>query len=594
MNDENFFPLVSDHGESIEVLRGLLEGLRNKPASQRSLRNSTDPHDWNLAQMTQAKMDVTARYAQVFSPENLDHLDQATIAGFLKFQNNHHWYGLDRLGGRITADMPRLRSSLRLLLDETKPLADRLNQLRPLGGPPLLPSLGPALITGILQVVYPDRYGVLNNITVRGMKQLGLWPSHSSGKSFAAIYEEVNRLLIAVTKELGTDLWTLDYLWWMLPRARQANEPQGRVGASEDAPAVPPVSGPISESEEIGLPSGLCLRLEEAYSRLLRFCEEEYDYYDHISDLSPHRVEPLDVLVTLSMNSFINDATKVRTVHRGLAGRCDSILPRIPVDADLLVFDPDLDAFGQLIHAAVQAPGVMVPVATKVLHRKRRGFVPMLDSVLINHYLSALNRPDLREMSQLKMSAASVAVEVLKEFRRDLSHTRDQIGLLQARLANKGFDLSKVRILEVLIWMETERNGYYRTARRESPAPEAAKNLTMTTLGRIETNLIYSRPPGKTSASAIVPPESFNQLEADRGRFGVKTVWMFDVDPKTGQRRPAFTPIQGGRLKLIEGAGIRHGDHFVATFEVRDVTRPNRRQNEMWLVKACPLGQPGP
>ncbi len=430
---------------------------------------------------------------------------------------------------------------------------------------------------------------MLNKITAQGMKRLALWPSSSPGKSFASTYDVINRVLLAISKELGTDLWTLDFLWWLLIAPGQNGEVRSRaalIGGDLPQPTDP---SPIGEAAKIVLPSGLSFPLEEAYARLLRFCREEYDYYDRIPDLSPHRVEPVDALVTLSMNSFINDAAKVRTVHCGLAGRCDSILPRIPVDADLLTFDAELREFQQLIHAAVQAPRVLVPVATKVLHRNRRGFIPMLDSVLINHYVNALRRPDLREKSQLKTFAASVAVDVLKAFRADLSHSQAHIGQLRSRLADHGYDLSMVRILEVLIWTGTERNGYYRSRPQESPTTPMVKDLVMRTLGTIETELVYSRPSGKASASAVVPPESFDALEAQRTRFGVKTVWMFDADPQTGQRKPAFTPIQGGRLTLIEGRGIKHGDRFVATFEVRDVTRQERRRNEMWMVDARPL-----
>jgi hypothetical protein len=59
--------------------------------------------------------------------------------------------------------------------------------------------------------------------------------------------------------------------------------------------------------------------------------------------------------------------------------------------------------------------------------------------------------------------AAEVAVEVLKAFREDLRHAYTGIASLRTSLANAGFDLTPVRILEVLVWTETEPKGYYRT-----------------------------------------------------------------------------------------------------------------------------------
>ena len=47
--------------------------------------------------------------------------------------------------------------------------------------------------------------------------------------------------------------------------------------------------------------------------------------------MAPNRVEPIDVMVTIAMNSFVNNATIVRLVHRGLAVRCDAILYRVVV-----------------------------------------------------------------------------------------------------------------------------------------------------------------------------------------------------------------------------------------------------------------------
>ena len=145
------------------------------------------------------------------------------------------------------------------------------------------------------------------------------------------------------------------------------------------------------------LPSGLTFSLGEAEARLTRFCREEFGYYDGIIDRAPARIEPIDVIVTVAINSFVNSAALIRTVHRGLSSRCDSLLPRIPVDADLMTYDPQLSEFRSLIHAVIQAPQVLVSVATKVLHRKRRTFIPILDNVIIKHYAKSLKHPDWLE-----------------------------------------------------------------------------------------------------------------------------------------------------------------------------------------------------
>ncbi len=114
----------------------------------------------------------------------------------------------------------------------------------------------------------------------------------------------------------------------------------------------------------------------------------------------------------------------------------------------------------------------------------------------------------------------------------------------------------------------------------------------MRVVGKIQTELIFARPNGRAWASAIVPDDMLTQLETDRSRLGHTTIWWYDIDPLTNVSKRAFTPIQGGRLALIESRGIRHGDRFVATFDVKEVTRQGVTRREMWLVDAQPVGMP--
>ena len=56
------------------------------------------------------------------------------------------------------------------------PIRDHLDRLYPAGGRAMVAYLGPATLTAILHVTYPDRYGVQNGTTEAGMRQLGIWP----------------------------------------------------------------------------------------------------------------------------------------------------------------------------------------------------------------------------------------------------------------------------------------------------------------------------------------------------------------------------------------------------------------------------------
>lgn len=210
----------------------------------------------------------------------------------------------------------------------------------------------------------------------------------------------------------------------------------------------------------LSLSSGLIIVLGDP---LTKFCREEWAYYDGIPDRDPDHILPDDVLATVAMNSFVNNASLVREVHRGLARAVDHLLPDIPPDADLRTFDPDLTQAKALFDAACNTKRVLMPVATKVLHRKRRRFIPMLDNVLLFAYLDALGRPALKGISQDGKKAGGVGKFVLDAFRRDLVGQWEPLSQEAARVSEAGWPMSEVRVLEVAFWIATEPRGYYRS-----------------------------------------------------------------------------------------------------------------------------------
>lgn len=210
----------------------------------------------------------------------------------------------------------------------------------------------------------------------------------------------------------------------------------------------------------IELPSGWTV--PDPDERLAAFCAGEYIYYDAIASAEPNRIDPVDVLATVAVNSRVDTAAKVYRVHQGLQAACEPLLPTIHEDADLLDLHLWREPVRRLLHAAVQPPGVLIPVATKVLHRKRRRLIPMLDNIVLQHYFS---RPELQPLlaaSQNKAKAADAAMQALDLFRDDLVAVQEQIASLRQTLNEKGFELSPVRILEILLWTQIEPRGGYR------------------------------------------------------------------------------------------------------------------------------------
>ena len=198
-------PMTSD---AIQKLAVLLQQISH---------DSTDPKFQTAADMQDAKTEVVAKYGKMFSLGGVNDLKAEGFRSFLLFRNNHHWDSIHRQGGSMTEDMDLLRKAIRILVDESVPLKDRIEQLRPKNKDGLVKGMARAVITAILQVVYPDKYGVLNSTARAGMEAVGLWPDFPRGLSFAERYAKVNAILLHTAAQLGTDLWTLDILWWIMP-----------------------------------------------------------------------------------------------------------------------------------------------------------------------------------------------------------------------------------------------------------------------------------------------------------------------------------------------------------------------------------------
>src|SRR5438552_19003008 len=97
------------------------------------LRGMLAAPDPGLARMIKAGPAVRDRFQPVFRPEKLPKLTKVEFQSFLNFRNNQHWIGLHRKGPEICSGMSRLRTALSVLLDEARPIQQRLDELQPGG-----------------------------------------------------------------------------------------------------------------------------------------------------------------------------------------------------------------------------------------------------------------------------------------------------------------------------------------------------------------------------------------------------------------------------------------------------------------------------
>lgn len=176
-----------------------------------------------LFESTEKEDEVLARYGPVFDPANLDALTAEESKSFLLFRNNQHWDGIHRYSNAITEDMDALRETLAFLLDETVPIADRLDDIRG-GGPHAIRGLGRAVVTPILLVAYPNKYAVLNSKVERGLEKYGMFPDAGS---FGDLYVQVNEIVNGLADQHDLSLFQVDHTFHFLlqPDEEEAVEP---------------------------------------------------------------------------------------------------------------------------------------------------------------------------------------------------------------------------------------------------------------------------------------------------------------------------------------------------------------------------------
>ena len=179
-----------------------------------------NPHP-DFTDITTHKDAVLARYQPMFSAENIPHLSEADFKSFLLFKNNHHWTNMNRVAKHMVADMNLLRQALLILVDETHSVRDRLNELRPerhWATSSMVSHMGTPVLTAILQVTQPDKYGVWNNTSDAGLKAVKLWKKDWDNQPAGDSYVEMNEIYLYFAAQLDIDLWTLDALWWMMKK----------------------------------------------------------------------------------------------------------------------------------------------------------------------------------------------------------------------------------------------------------------------------------------------------------------------------------------------------------------------------------------
>jgi hypothetical protein len=100
----------------------------------------------------------------------------------------------------------------------------------------------------------------------------------------------------------------------------------------------------------------------------------------------------------------------------------------------------------RLFDAFADIHGIGFSKMTKALHRKRPALIPMLDSV-VQAYLT---RDDPGPSASVSFGERATAL--VRGYKQDLDRNRSVLHELQRELASRGYRLTEVRILDLLIW----------------------------------------------------------------------------------------------------------------------------------------------
>jgi len=186
---------------------------------------------------------------------------------------------------------------------------------------------------------------------------------------------------------------------------------------------------------EIENPLELALAFLEAYSSLEAGVSSGPASFDEgdlrLANRGGARISAAEIAAILERRDEIEGALRTIDTDASLAG-AEGRIQWIPLT--------------RLFDAFADIRGVGFSKTTKALHRKRPALIPMLDSV-VQAYLT---KDDPR--TRLPESFGERATALVRSYKDDVDRNRSVLLELRHELARRGYRLTEVRILDLLIW----------------------------------------------------------------------------------------------------------------------------------------------
>ena len=159
-------------------------------------------------------------------------------------------------------------------------------------------------------------------------------------------------------------------------------------------------------------------------ARLVSFGEPDL----RLANRGGARISAAQIAVVLERRGAIERALRVIASDASLAGAADQV---------------PWPALGQLFEAFAGIRGVGLAKMTKALYPKRPALIPMLDSI-VQKYLAD-------DDPGAEATFGEHALALVRGYKRDLDRNQAAIGAVRQELAARGYPLTEVRILDLLI-----------------------------------------------------------------------------------------------------------------------------------------------
>lgn len=168
---------------------------------------------------------------------------------------------------------------------------------------------------------------------------------------------------------------------------------------------------------------------------------EAYGADDAGGSAEPDTFDERDLLRANRGGARISAVQQAEVLTR--RGRIESALRELPAGASLAARAVPWAPLAELFDGFGEIHGVGFAKMTKALHGKRPALIPILDSV-VQAYLAG------DDPAHADFGARATAL--VRSYKRDLDRNRAALREVERALATRGYPLTEVRILDVLIW----------------------------------------------------------------------------------------------------------------------------------------------